>query len=162
MAEDKNVANQALAKCDRSKVNDPKFPTTGWRRQDLCTAEDEDHGSHFVCVDMPSDFWVKTGQACLPERLHRHKTLQRTGRSLGHGASVCGEDAPEFLLHSPPQCPPPPPPPPPLPVLIAQCRAYASYLNQENSFQQNLICDATNQWVLHKYDKTVPSQCRAL
>ena len=39
----------------------------GWKRQDLCTAESSDAGSHFVCVDMPSDFWVNTGQASSQE-----------------------------------------------------------------------------------------------
>lgn len=35
----------------------------GWMREDLCTAGSADAGSHYVCVNMPSDFWVKTGQA---------------------------------------------------------------------------------------------------
>mmetsp|Transcript_31549 Transcript_31549/g.100918 ORF Transcript_31549/g.100918 Transcript_31549/m.100918 type:complete len:92 (+) Transcript_31549:234-509(+) len=73
---------------------------------------------------MPSDFWVKTGQASSPQ------------------------DAAENW-------------PKPGPWCICMW-AYASYLTQESSFQQDLICDATNQWVLHKYDKSVPSQCKAL
>ena len=52
----------ALKRLCRSTVVDAKYPTTGWRRTDYCSAEDSDHGSHFVCVNMPSDFWVKTGQ----------------------------------------------------------------------------------------------------
>jgi hypothetical protein len=111
---DLSVSGAALAKCDRSTIADPKYPTTGpfvqrrekctklstfnsihvlkphpvsilflerimpcrlerimpsrptpagWMREDLCTASSSDSGSHFVCVNMPSDFWVKTGQA---------------------------------------------------------------------------------------------------
>jgi len=105
-------------------VSDPKFSTTGWRRTDYCSAEDSDHGSHFVCVNMPSDFWVKTGQA----------------------SSMA--DAKENW-------------PKPGPWCICMW-AYASYLTKEPSFADDVICDATNEWVLEKYDKSVASQCAAL
>ena len=121
---DTGLAGKALAKCDRSTVNDPKFPTTGWRRQDLCTAEDADHGSHFVCVNMPSDFWVNTGQAS--------------------SAADAKTNWPQ-----------------PGPWCICMW-AYANYLEQSPSFADDVICDATNEWVLDKYDKTVPQQCAAL
>ena len=39
---------------------------------------------------------------------------------------------------------------------------YLLLLPQEPSFSEDVICDATNEWVLHKYDKSVASQCKAL
>ncbi|GAB5370510.1 hypothetical protein AAMO2058_001499400 [Amorphochlora amoebiformis] len=78
-----NVRGTLLAKCDRSAVHDPRYPTTGYMRpvkdlQNKCTAVNEDMGSHYVCVNLPaatvpttgdtfSPFWTKTGQASTPQ-----------------------------------------------------------------------------------------------
>ena len=40
--------------------------------------------------------------------------------------------------------------------------AYADYLSKEPAFADDVICDATNEWVLAKYDKKVATQCAAL
>ena len=118
------LSGKALAKCDRSGVHDPKFPTTGWRRGDMCTAESSDAGSHFVCVNMPNDFWVNTGQA-----------------------SSAADAAANW--------------PKPGPWCICMW-AYADYLSKEPAFADDVICDATKEWVLAKYDKKVATQCAAL
>ena len=33
-----NVFGSGLQKCDRSAVSDPKYPSTGYMRQNVCTA----------------------------------------------------------------------------------------------------------------------------
>jgi hypothetical protein len=40
--------------------------------------------------------------------------------------------------------------------------AYANYLAKEPTFSSDVVCDATNEWVLDKYDKSTPVQCKAL
>merc|ERR1719221_1925815 len=74
----------ALQKCDRPgymaahpDAADMRFPHTGYERGDYCSSTAVDAGSHYVCVDLPSDsapgggvyspFWTKTGQATSPQ-----------------------------------------------------------------------------------------------
>merc|ERR1719387_1829366 len=79
-----NIYGAKLAKCDRvayflanPEQTDRKYPTTGYFRNNECTASRSDAGAHFVCVLMPnattsagdtySTFWTETGQAASPE-----------------------------------------------------------------------------------------------
>jgi len=96
----------------------------GWKKKDLCTAEAADTGSHFVCVNLPTDFWVKTGQA--KDEADAEKNWPKSG-----------------------------------PWCICMW-AYANYLRQEPDFVDEVKCDATNSWVLQKYNKGITSQCNAL
>ena len=80
-----NVWGAPLQLCDRTgyfavhpEQRDAKYPTTGYFRNNECTASTGDAGAHFVCVTMPngttadgrpySTFWVETGQAGSPEQ----------------------------------------------------------------------------------------------
>merc|ERR1719378_798966 len=69
-----DVYGRTMAKCDRSLAHDPNpgFQSTGYFRDNFCTASSSDAGSHYVCVDLPnatvtgkpySPFWVVSGQA---------------------------------------------------------------------------------------------------
>ena len=73
-AEQRNLYGEALGVCDRSAADDPRYPTTGFRRDNLCATTPGDAGAHFVCVRLPearvpgtaarySPFWTVTGQA---------------------------------------------------------------------------------------------------
>merc|ERR1712146_252819 len=127
-------------KCDRSayfdanpEQRDTKYPTTGYFRNNECTASSGDAGAHFVCVLMPaaktsrgqvySTFWTETGQA----------------RS--------GDDAVTF--------------PKPGPWCICMW-AFARMYAQHPDFIHMLECEATNQWVIENYDLSVDSQAKAL
>jgi hypothetical protein len=41
-------------------------------------------------------------------------------------------------------------------------RAYSKYFQRHPEFSSSVLCDATNEWVLRKYDKSKPDECRAL
>ena len=94
-----NIFGAPLAKCDRAahfiahpEQTDDKYPTTGYYRNDECTASAADAGAHFVCVKMPSattskgdiysTFWTETGPIAPRWRL--------AGQNLAPGASACG------------------------------------------------------------------------
>jgi hypothetical protein len=76
-ADSENVLGHTLGKCDRPayfeahpEQRDTRYPTTGYFRNNECTASSGDAGAHFVCVTMPnattntgdtySTFWVET------------------------------------------------------------------------------------------------------
>uniref|UniRef100_A0A7S2TPL5 Secreted protein n=1 Tax=Lotharella oceanica TaxID=641309 RepID=A0A7S2TPL5_9EUKA len=133
-----NVQGQALEKCDRSHVDDPRYPTTGYMRPveelaNRCTAVSHDAGSHYVCVNLPSasatngetysPFWTKTGQA--------RSALEATTW------------------------------PKPGPWCICMW-AFARMHTQHPEFINDLDCKATNGWTLDRYDTSVASQRNAL
>jgi uncharacterized protein (DUF2237 family) len=139
-ADSENVFGQTLAKCDRSayfdahpEQRDTKYPTTGYFRNNECTASSGDAGAHFVCVTMPngttsagdtySTFWVETGQARSPEQA---VTWPKPG-----------------------------------PWCICMW-AFARMFAQHPNFIDMLECDATNRWVIENYALENDSQGRAL
>eukprot|EP00466_Bigelowiella_natans_P018095 jgi/Bigna1/89197/estExt_fgenesh1_pg.C_450073 len=133
-----NVNGGALQKCDRSKVNDPRYPTTGYMRpvpelENRCTAVEHDAGSHYVCVNLPSaeskdgrlysPFWTKTGQA----------------KSEYEASSW------------------------PLPGPWCICMwAFARMYEMHPEFINDLECSATNHWTIEQYDVNVKNQRDAL
>eukprot|EP00472_Partenskyella_glossopodia_P007451 CAMPEP_0197532870 /NCGR_PEP_ID=MMETSP1318-20131121/41250_1 /TAXON_ID=552666 /ORGANISM="Partenskyella glossopodia, Strain RCC365" /LENGTH=179 /DNA_ID=CAMNT_0043089555 /DNA_START=12 /DNA_END=551 /DNA_ORIENTATION=- len=133
-----NVHSQPLEKCDRSMINDPRYPHTGFMRggdnslNDRCTATAIDSGSHYVCVNLPeakidgelySPFWTKTGQAF---------------------------DEKEATSW-----------PKPGPWCICMW-AFANMLGMHPEFADDLNCNATNHWVLENYNVQHPGELRAL
>ena len=139
-ADSENVFGHTLAKCDRSayfdanpEQRDTKYPTTGYFRNNECTASSGDAGAHFVCVTMPnattsagetySTFWVETGQARSPEQA---VTWPKPG-----------------------------------PWCICMW-AFARMFAQHPNFIDMLECDATNRWVIENYVLENDSQGRAL
>ena len=135
-----NIFGAPLAKCDRAahfiahpEQKDVKYPTTGYYRNDECTASAADAGAHFVCVKMPSattsagdsysTFWTETGQAQSPE--------MAVGWPKPGPWCIC---------------------------MWAFARMFASH----PSFIDMLTCDATNQWVITNYDLGNPAQASAL
>uniref|UniRef100_A0A061RNQ1 Secreted protein n=1 Tax=Tetraselmis sp. GSL018 TaxID=582737 RepID=A0A061RNQ1_9CHLO len=128
-----NIYGEELHKCDRSTVKDARFPTTGFLRDNRCTATAEDAGSHFVCVNLPSainskgeiysPFWTVTGQAFSPETATRW----------------------------------------PLPGPWCICEwAYARMLQSHDEFRNYLNCPAIHAWVIDSYRPEVPNQLAAL
>ena len=135
-----NVFGATLGKCDRSAYfaanpdqRDTRHPTTGYFRNNECTASSGDAGAHFVCVTMPnattaagevySTFWVETGQA------------------------ASGEAAVTW--------------PKPGPWCICMW-AFARMFAQHPDFIDMLECDATNRWVVENYNLGTESQGKAL
>ena len=135
-----NVFGATLGKCDRTayfdanpEQRDTKYPTTGYFRNNECTASSGDAGAHFVCVTMPnattsagdtySTFWVETGQARSPEQA---VTWPKPG-----------------------------------PWCICMW-AFARMFAQHPNFIDMLECDATNRWVIENYALENDSQGRAL
>merc|ERR1711907_1408 len=136
-----NVFGSRLNKCDRPGYfrkhpdqADRHWPTTGYIRNNECTAMSSDAGSHYVCVTMPSNttstghtytpFWTETGQASSPS------------------------DAAQNF-------------PKPGPWCICMW-AFARMLAQHPDFINMLDCEATNEWVIEDYDLKVASQRSAL
>lgn len=138
----KNVFGAPLKKCDRPAYmnslprsqRDTRWPTTGYIRNNECTATSMDAGSHYVCVDMPNatlpsgetytTFWTETHQA------------------------QDGYDAARNF-------------PKPGPWCICMW-AFARMFIQHPEFDQMLDCEATNEWVIDEYDLADPVQRSAL
>merc|ERR1711907_278637 len=135
-----NIYGEPLAKCDRPAYfeqfperADHKYPTTGYYRNNECTASAADAGAHFVCVEMGYDvslsgkvystFWTETGQAKSPD------------------------DAANW--------------PKPGPWCICMW-AFARMFQHHPNFIDLLQCDATNQWVIENYELSNPSHAAAL
>merc|ERR1712146_697518 len=132
----RDVYGRTMAKCDRSVAHGPNpgFQTTGYFRDNYCTASSSDAGSHYVCVNLPnatiagkpySPFWVVPGQARSPD------------------------DAASYSW------------PKPGPWCICMS-AYARMLESHPEFSQMLTCEATNEWVIEDYNIESLGQCRAL
>ena len=139
-ADSENVLGNTLAKCDRPayfaahpEQRDTRYPTTGYFRNNECTASSGDAGAHFVCVTMPnattsagdtySTFWVETGQARSPEQA---VTWPKPG-----------------------------------PWCICMW-AFARMFAQHSNFIDMLECGATNRWVIENYALENDAQGRAL
>lgn len=129
----------ALQKCDRpayfaaSNIQDPRYPHTGYSRDDFCGSMSGDAGSHYVCVSLPSDvtssgetyspFWTKTGQAASPNQ-----------------ASTWPKPGPWCIC----------------------MWAFARMYGQHPEFTAMVECKATNYWVVQNYDLANANECRAL
>eukprot|EP00386_Alphamonas_edax_P011497 GDKI01036397.1.p1 GENE.GDKI01036397.1~~GDKI01036397.1.p1 ORF type:complete len:224 (-),score=52.62 GDKI01036397.1:26-625(-) len=136
-----NVFGKTLGLCNRTAEMDPKWPTTGYLRDNKCTFTREDAGSHYVCVDLRkariatdegvsredptwTDFWTETGQA------------------------KSADDAKNNW-------------PKPGPWCICMW-AFARMYGQHPDFENMIDCSATNRWVVDDYKLDDPNQCRAL
>merc|ERR1712178_248859 len=129
-----DVNGNTMAKCDRSQAHDPNpnYQSTGYFRDNYCTASSSDAGSHYVCVELPNDsvdgqsyspFWTITGQASSPREA---VTWPKPG-----------------------------------PWCICMW-ASARMLEANPEFWEMFTCEATNEWVVEDYNVNVTSQCKAL
>uniref|UniRef100_A0A0G4F7H0 Uncharacterized protein n=1 Tax=Chromera velia CCMP2878 TaxID=1169474 RepID=A0A0G4F7H0_9ALVE len=133
-----NVLGQPLGVCDRSKAHDPNpnFAATGYERNNQCTSNAPDAGSHYVCVDLPagqqdsekdpawSNFWTETGQAS--DKADAQQSFPKPG-----------------------------------PWCICMW-AFADMLSQHPNFKSLLDCPAVNKWVVERYDSNNSRECKAL